>query len=128
MCSAELSMKKSFITWGPGGIPKKVCRNKLADNRKHAELLSTQIVNPLPHKLYLEHCIIFYKEFKFSNIFPNFFFLHFNSFENIMENGTFALQEQMFHFSLYFRKSYISKALVWIKGLIYVHRSSQWRR
>ena len=48
--------------------------------------------------LYLEHCIIFYKQFKFSNIFQK-YFLHFNSFENIMENGTFAPQEQMFHFS-----------------------------
>ena len=27
-----------------------------------------------------------------------------------MENGTFAPQEQMFHFSKYFQKSYISKA------------------
>ena len=27
------------------------------------------------------------------------YFLHFNSFENIMENGKFAPQEQMFHFT-----------------------------
>ena len=33
-----------------------------------------------------------------------------------MENGTFAPQ-QMFHFSQYFKKSYISKVLVWSKGL-----------
>ena len=37
-------------------------------------------------------------------------FLHFNRFENNMENGTFAPEEQMFHFSLYFKKYYISKA------------------
>ena len=27
-----------------------------------------------------------------------------------MENGTFAPQEEMFHFSQFFKKSYISKA------------------
>ena len=48
--------------------------------------------------LYLEHCITFYKYFKFSNIFQK-YFLNFNSVENIMENGAFAPQEQMFHFS-----------------------------
>ena len=60
--------------------------------------------------LYLEHCIIFYKKLNFQ-IFSKKNFLHFNSFENIMENGTFAPQEQMlmFHFSQCFKKSYISK-------------------
>ena len=33
-----------------------------------------------------------------------------------MENGTFAPQ-QIFHFLQYFKKSYISKVLVWSKGL-----------
>ena len=53
-------------------------------------------VNPLLHRLFLEHCITFNKKFKY---FPKKYLLHFNSLENIMENGTFAPQEQMFHFS-----------------------------
>ena len=48
--------------------------------------------NPLPHMLYLEHCVIFYKQFKFSNIFLKKYYLHVNSFESIMENETFAPQ------------------------------------
>ena len=51
--------------------------------------------NPLPHMLYLEHCIISLNN---SIFFPK-KFLHFNCFENFMENGTFAPVEQMFHSS-----------------------------
>ena len=43
--------------------------------------------------LYLEHCII-----SINNSIQK-HFLNFSSFENIMENGTFAPQEQMLHFS-----------------------------
>ena len=55
-------------------------------------------LRPLPYVLYLEHCIISINNSNFQ-IFYKIFFLHFNSFENIMENGTFASQEQIFHFS-----------------------------
>ena len=50
--------------------------------------------------LCLEHCTIFYKHINstFQIFSKKYFFLHFNSFENIMENGAFAPQEQMFHF------------------------------
>ena len=72
----------------------------------------TALINPLPNMLYLEHCIIFYKLFKFSIIFQK-YFLHFNSFENIMENRTFALEEQMFLFyAPKFGKSW-SGTLLW---------------
>ena len=49
--------------------------------------------------LYLEHCIISINNSNFQ-IFSKEYFLHFNGFENIMENGTFAPapQEQMFNF------------------------------
>ena len=39
--------------------------------------------------LYIEHCIISIYNSNFQ-IFSKSYFLHFNSFENIMENGTFA--------------------------------------
>ena len=46
-----------------------------------------------------------------------------------MENGSFAPpQEQMFHFALYFQKSYISKASkdacteLWVKGKYHIFR------
>ena len=39
------------------------------------------------------------------------FNLSFESFENIMENGAFALKEQMLHLPLYFQIHDISKAL-----------------
>ena len=45
--------------------------------------------------LYLEHCIISINNSNFQ-IFSKKYFLHFVSFENNMENGTFAPQEQMF--------------------------------
>ena len=63
--------------------------------------------------LYLEHCIIFCNNSNFKIFLKN-FFLHFNSFENIMENGTFAPQE-----NLTFQRSrkVCPKALVWSKGL-----------
>ena len=48
--------------------------------------------------LYLEHCIISINNSNFQIFFQK-YFLRFNGFENIMENGTFAPQEQMFHFS-----------------------------
>ena len=80
--------------------------------------------------LYLEHCIISINNSNFQ-IFSKKYFLHFNSFENIMENGTFAPQEnimengifapqeQMYHVynileNLTFQKR--QKALVWSKG------------
>ena len=51
------------------------------------------LFNPLLHRLFLDHDIIFYfwttlKKFK-KNL---------SIFENIMENGAFALLEQMLHF------------------------------
>ena len=51
-------------------------------------------LNPLPH----------YSIFRTLNnsnfqIFSKDYFLHINSFENVVENGTFAPHEQMFHFS-----------------------------
>ena len=52
-----------------------------------------QIFNPLPHMLYLEHCIISINNSNFQ-IFSKKYLLHFNSIENIMENGTFSPQEQ----------------------------------
>ena len=39
--------------------------------------------------LYLEHCISLINNSNFQ-LFSKKYFLHFNSFENIMENGTFA--------------------------------------
>ena len=45
-----------------------------------------------------------------------------NTFENIMENGAFAPNEQMLHFPLYFQIHDISKALLWSKGLSYCNR------
>ena len=55
------------------------------------------IFNPLPNVLYLEHCIISINNSNFQIC--SSFFLHFNSFENIIENGTFASQGQIFYFS-----------------------------
>ena len=83
--------------------------------------LVTFLINPFPHMLYLEHCIISINNSNFQ-IFSKKYFLHFISFENIMENGTFAPQEQIFHFFIIFKKSYISKAskvLVQSKGSIH---------
>ena len=75
--------------------------------------------------LYLENCIISINNSNFQ-IFSKKYFLHFNSFGNNMENGTFAPKEQMFHFSLYFFSIFHNvlkgqrcpKALVWsrVKG------------
>ena len=51
--------------------------------------------------LYLEHCIISINNSNF----------HISIvLKNIMENGPFAPQEQMLHFSYYFKNSYISKS------------------
>ena len=58
--------------------------------------------------LYLEHCIISINNSNFQ-IYSKKYFLPFYSFENIMESETFAPQEQMFNFSKYFKKSYISQ-------------------
>ena len=43
------------------------------------------VLNPLPHMLYLKHYIISINNSNFQ-IFSKKYFLHFNSFENIMEN------------------------------------------
>ena len=77
--------------------------------------------------LYLEHCISSINNSNFQ-IFSKKYFLHFNSFEIIMETGTFAPQEQMFHFhnilkNLTFQRC--PKALVWSKRLKYQSRLLQ---
>ena len=82
--------------------------------------LVRKLINPLPHMLYLEDCIISINNSNFQ-IFSKNYFLHFNSFENIMENGTFAPQEQISIFhnilkNLTFQRR--PKALVWSIGLI----------
>ena len=96
----EIGQKSSFLTSKSGG------RHLL----EHEHLLEQICITPisLPHMLYLEHCIISVNNSNFQ-IFSKKYFLHFNNFENIMkngtfapdimENGTFAPQEQMFHFS-----------------------------
>ena len=66
------------------------------------------LFNPLLHRLFLDHDTIFYflttlKKFK-KNLTPIL-----NTFKNIMENGAFALKEQMLHFPLYFQIHDISK-------------------
>ena len=69
--------------------------------------------------LYLEHCLIFYDNSNFQ-VFFKIYFLPFNIFLNIMENGTFASVEQIFLFSSYFKKILLfqrrPKAFVWEKG------------
>ena len=66
--------------------------------------------------LYLEHCIISINNSNFQ-IFSKKYFLHFNSFENIMENGTFAPRSSFHNIlkNLTFQRR--SKELVWSKGL-----------
>ena len=49
-------------------------------------IFNNLIVNPLLHMLYLEHCIISINNSNFQIISKK-YFLHFKSFENIMENG-----------------------------------------
>ena len=54
--------------------------------------VSSASVNPLLHRLFLDHDIIFL--FLVDNEESQVL----NTFENIMENGAFALLEQMLHF------------------------------
>ena len=63
----------------------------------YAHVCIIVIINPLLHRLILDHDIIFYfqttlKKFK-KNLSKDW-----NTFENIMENGAFAPGEQMLHF------------------------------
>ena len=55
------------------------------------------VVNPLLHRLFLVHDIIFYFRQHLKKIKKK---LHnvFNTFENILENGAFAPKEQMIDF------------------------------
>ena len=106
---------KTYVV-GTQKNPKQVF--KLIDKKiftKHPK----QMFNPLPHMLYLEHCIIFYKKIKFSNIFQK-YFLHFNSFENIVWKMEHLLRSKhsIFHNilkNLTFQRR--PKALVWSNGL-----------
>ena len=67
--------------------------------------------------LYLENCIISIYNSNFQIFFKK-YFLHFNSFENIMENGTFTTPFFIiFSKNLTFQRC--PKALVWSKGLIF---------
>ena len=67
-------------------------------------------LNPLLHRLFLDHDIIFYfwttskKKTKIKNLSQVL-----NTFENIIENGAFAPKEQMLHFSYFFHIYHISK-------------------
>ena len=62
-------------------------------------LLDTDLFNLLPHILYLQHCIFSINNSNFQIFSKNNFYISIISFENIMDNGTYAPQEQMFHFS-----------------------------
>ena len=53
-------------------------------------------LNPLLNRLFLDHDTIFYFHTSFKNQEK---VKVLNTFENIMENGTFAPKEQMLHFS-----------------------------
>ena len=62
-----------------------------------APINNSNVLNSLLHKLFLDHDIVFYfqttlKKFK-KNVSEVL-----NTFENIMENGAFAPNEQMLHF------------------------------
>ena len=71
--------------------------------------------------LYLVHCIIFFYNSNFQKK------LHFNSFENIMENGANVPFFKNILENLKFQRH--PKALVWSKGLIkYQGRKIEFRR
>ena len=67
-------------------------------------------VNPFLHRLFLDHDIISYFETTLKKIKKNLSKV-LNSFENIMENGAFALKEQMLHFPTLYFKGVKSKGL-----------------
>ena len=78
----EIGQKSSFLTSKSGG------RHLLEHEHLLEQICITSI--PLPHMLYLEHCIISINNSNFQ-IFSKKYFLHFNSLENIMKNVPFFI-------------------------------------
>ena len=76
-------------------------------------------LNPLPHMLYLEHCIIFYKLFKFLNIFQQIIYISIAlkilwKMEHLLLRSKCSFLHNIFQNLTFQRRP---KALVWSKGL-----------